>query len=222
MKVYHALLDCRGFFSKTDRQPSGGGVISSPYIHDFALLYAFFEALNVRSRILPSDPQYIEDIKEFFPFFPVYIFPTVITRGFQKTESINVIPSTRSIPERESKDNVPKWNFWLGYKAFMVSTTVFSDIILPSNFYIRLGKKRTPIKVSLIEVESQEKAGNFSVGLISPIMHSNLKYGRGTLIRMNPSPLFIGGVEGEIIFYRIQGMSYYKPINFKFISFTKI
>lgn len=222
MKVYHVFLESNGFFAKADRQPSGGGVLTSPYIHDFMLNFAFYEALEGQKRVLPENPQYLDDLKLFFEDLPLYIFPAVITRGVQKTESLSILPSTRSIPERGSKDNVPQWNAWLGYKDFKSTTTLLAEEELPLRFYIRLGKKRTPIKVSLTPVEARGVFGKHSVNVISPLMHSGLKYTKGTLIRMNPSPLFIGEVEGEMISYKVRGEAepIYKPLQFKFFKFS--
>lgn len=225
MKVYHVSLESKGFFAKADKQPSGGGVLTSPYLHDFMLNFAFYEALRERGRVMPEDPQYLDDLKAFFEDLPIYVFPAVITGGIQKTESLNVLPSTRCIPERGSKDNVPQWNAWLGYKNFKTTTTLLAVKEMPLSFYIRLGKKRTPVKVSLTLVQARrEVQEKCPVGVISPFMHLGLRYAEGTLIRMNPSPLFIGKVEGEMVSYKVRGEAdlIHKPLQFKLFEFSSL
>jgi len=218
MKVYHAILTGKGFFIKTDRQPSGGGVLTSQYLHDITLNYALFAAFNSRGIALPENPQYLKDLITFFERFPVYAYPTMI-HGYQKTENINVIPSTRSITDRENKDNVPKLNRWHGYRQFLAVTTILTEVDLPFSFYCRLGKKRSLVEVQLEEVQFQINTGTCHVGLISPLLHSGLVYDEGTLLPMNPSPLFVGSVTGEYINYRIGKDSVCKPLQFTLHTF---
>lgn len=218
MRVYHASLEGKGFFIKTDRQPSGGGVLTSPYLHDITLNYALFSAFQPRPLALPENPRYLEDFEQFFRVFPVYAYPSLL-RGYQKTESINVIPSTRAIPDIGNKDNVPQWNRWLGYRQFSAQTTIIADDDLPLRFYCRLGKKRSITEVHLREAEFKVVEGTFNVGLISPLMHQGLDYQEGTFLRMNPMPLFIGRVKGQCIRYQVEREVVVKPLQFRVHKF---
>lgn len=220
MRVYHALLENKGFFAKADRQPSGGGILTSPYLHDFMLNYAFYEAFNFRSHVLLDNPNYLNDLENFFKIFPVYVFPTMISKGSLATESLNILPVTRAIPEMGSGINAPQWNRWLGYKQFIAETTILSDVKLPKKFYIRLGKKRAPVQIRTQEMIPMYNEGEYPTGLISPIIHNNLKYSTGTLIKMNPTPLYLGKIEGKVINYKINGHLIFKPYQFKFFSFS--
>jgi len=219
MLVYHAFLESKGFFAKTDKQPSGGGVLSSSYLHDFTLNYAFYEAFNARSRMLPENPDYLNDLIFFFKKFPVYVFPTVISKGSLATESLSIRPFTRAIPDIGSGANVPQWNRWLGYKQFFAETTIMSGIQLPETFYIRLGKKRAPVQVQTQKEKFNYAQGEYSVGLISPFVHQELKYTTGTLIKMNPSPLYLGKIDGKVISYQINGEYLFKPCQFRLFKF---
>lgn len=91
MHVYHCILKSKGFFTKTDRQPSGGGTIASPYLHDLTLNFAFHAALNNTKHALPENPQYIADLQDFFKKLPIYVYPTVITNGLIVSETLNAL-----------------------------------------------------------------------------------------------------------------------------------
>lgn len=235
MNVYHVVLTGNGFVTKTDRQPSGGGAVTSPYLHDFMLNYAFYSAFNSRSMILREDPDYLNDLKDFFEKFPVYVYPTIISKGFQASETISVLSENRGISDIGNNDNVPKKNMWTGYKSFIAQTTVLSKKELPERFYIRIGKKLSPVLVNLFKIEDSRRINEEkSIGVISPLMHRELTYTSGTLWKMNPSPLYIGKAKGDLINYNIDKNTakkieencnlevrdwIYKPLNFEFLNF---
>jgi len=182
------------------------------------LNYAFYEAFNPRDRRLPESPDYLRDLRDFFKSFPVYVFPTVL-RGHMATESLNVLPRSRAIQELGSGSNVPQWNRWTGYKSFGAETTILSNIKLPKKFYIRLGKKKTPVRAEIREMAFKYLEGEYPVGLVSPILHKNLKYTTGTLVKMNPSPLYTGKVKGKIVSYQFERKPIFKPCQFKLFDF---
>lgn len=218
MHVYHCFLESKGFFTKTDRQPSGGGTIASPYLHDLTLNFAFHTALRNVKHSLPENPQYIEDLQAFFKGLPIYVYPTIITKGLIVSETLNALTEKRGMPTIGNQDNVPKKNRWTGYKKFSAETTILSEVSLPSKFYIRLGKKRAAVLGELIEVGKKNIEGEYDVGVVSPIMHAGLKYTAGTLLRMNPSPLYVGKVKGKHIVYQINGRPIFRPLQFKYFE----
>lgn len=218
MHVYHCFLESRGFFTKTDRQPSGGGTIASPYLHDLTLNFAFHASLKNSRHSLSENPRYLEDLQEYFESLPIYVYPTVISRGLIVTETLNTLTERRGIPAIGNQDNVPKKNRWTGYKSFLAQTTVLSNVAIPNSFYLRLGKKRALVLVKLEEVEAKKTEGEHDVGIISPIMHAHLIYTSGTLMRINPSPLYIGKTKGQCIFYQIEGLPVYKPLQFRYFG----
>ncbi len=218
MRVYHCLLESKGFFTKADRQPSGGGTIASPYLHDLTLNFAFYAALRNGNHSLPENPQYIGDLQVFFKELPIYVYPTVITKGLIVSETLNALTEKRGMPTIGNQDNIPKKNRWTGYKKFFAETTILSEVSLPDKFYIRLGKKRALVLGKLIEVNKKNIEGEYDVGVVSPIMHANLTYTAGTLLRMNPSPLFVGKVKGNHIVYQINGRPVFRPLQFKYFE----
>jgi len=218
MLVYHCSLESRGFFSKTDRQPSGGGTVASQYLHDLTLNFAFYASLKNFSHSLPETPQYLENLQYFFKNLPTYVYPTAISSGFIASETLNTLTENRGMPAIGNQDNVPKKDVWTGYKRFSAETTVLSDIALPAKFYLRLGKKRALVLVNLEEVNPKVINDERDVGIISPIMHAGLVYTSGTLIRINPSPLYIGKVRGRHILYQINGRHICKPLQFRYFG----
>lgn len=218
MQVYHCLLKSKGFFTKTDRQPSGGGTIASPYLHDLTLNFAFHSALNNPKHALQESPQYVQDLQDFFKEHPFYVYPTMITNGLIVSETLNTLAEKRGMPAIGNQDNVPKKNRWTGYKRFSAETTIISQVPLPSKFYIRLGKKRTAVLGELTEVNKKNIEGEYDVGVVSPIMHAGLKYTAGTLLRMNPSPLYVGKVNGKHFVYQINGRPIFRPLQFKYFE----
>jgi hypothetical protein len=218
MHVYHCSLESKGFFTKTDRQPSGGGAIASPYLHDFTLNFAFYAALKNRAHVLPENPRHLEDLQHFFKELPVYAYPAAISRSLTVSETLNTLTENRGMPAIGNQGNVPKKNRWTGYKSFFAQTTVLSNVVLPSRFYLRLGKKRAPVLVSLKEVEAKRIKGESYVGIMSPIMHTDLVYTSGTLLRTNPSPLYIGKTKGHHVFYQTEGLLIYRPLQFRYFG----
>jgi hypothetical protein len=218
MHVYHCSIESRGFFTKTDRQPSGGGTIASPYLHDLTLNFAFYAALKNARHSLPENPQYLENLQYFFNDLPTYIYPTIISKGFLASETLNTLTEKRGMPAIGNQDNVPKKNRWTGYKRFFADTTVLSSTILPTTFYLRLGKKRALVLVNLKEVKAKKIEGEYDIGIISPIMHTGLTYTSGTLVRINPSPLYIGKVKGRHILYQTNGLPICKPLQFRYFG----
>lgn len=218
MFVYYCSLESRGFFTKTDRQPSGGGAIASPYLHDFTLNFAFHASLRNARHSLPENPVYLENLQYFFKDLPIYVYPAMIEKGFLASETLNTLTENRGMPAIGNQDNVPKKNLWTGYKKFSAETTILSNVVLPTRFYLRLGKKRALVLVSLKEVNAKMIEGEYDVGIMSPIMHAELAYTSGTLVRINPSPLYIGKVKGRHIFYQINGRPIFRPLHFRYFG----
>lgn len=187
-------------------------------MHDLTLYFAFYAALRDARHSLPENPRYLEDLESLFKELPIYVYPTTILAGFLASETLNVLTEKRGMPTIGNQDNVPKKNSWTGYKKFSAQTTVLSNTVLPLKFYIRLGKKRALVLVGLNEVNVKKTDGEYDVGIISPIMHTGLTYTSGTLVRINPSPLYFGKVKGRHILYYVDGQPVCKPLQFRYFG----
>ena len=109
----------------------------------------------------------------------------MITNGLIVSETLNALTEKRGMPTVGNQDNVPKKNRWTGYKKFFAETTILSEVSLPSAFYVRLGKKRAVVLGELVEVNKKNIEGEYDVGIVSPIMHTDLMYTAGTLLRLS-------------------------------------